>query len=36
MYRLLRHSIMYRLATGPREEQKVFTLEALPAAPEPS
>jgi len=30
---LLGHSITYRIATGPREGQKVFTLQTLPAAP---
>lgn len=33
--RLLGHSITYRIATGPREGQKVFTLKTLPADPEP-
>jgi hypothetical protein len=32
---LLGHSITYRVATGPREGQKVFTLQTLPADPEP-
>ena len=31
---LLGHSITYRIATGPREGQKVFTLQTLPAEPE--
>jgi ribosomal protein S27E len=31
---LLGASITYRVATGPREGQKVFTLQTLPAAPE--
>jgi hypothetical protein len=31
---LLGHSITCRIATGPREGQKVFTLQTLPAAPE--
>jgi hypothetical protein len=31
---LLGASITYRIATGPREGQKVFTLQTLPAAPE--
>ena len=31
---LLGHSITYRIATGPREGQKVFTLKTLPAEPE--
>jgi len=30
---LLGHSITYRIATGPREGQKVFTLQTLPAEP---
>lgn len=29
----LGHSITYRIATGPREGQKVFTLKTLPADP---
>lgn len=33
---LLGHSITYRIATGPREGQKVFTLQTLPADPEAS
>jgi len=33
---LLGHSITYRIATGPREGQKVFTLQTLPAEPEAS
>ena len=33
---LLGHSITYRIATGPGEGQKVFTLQPLPAAPEQS
>jgi hypothetical protein len=32
--RLLGASITYRIATGPREGQKVFTLQTLPAEPE--
>jgi hypothetical protein len=31
---LLGASITYRIATGPREGQKVFTLQTLPASPE--
>jgi hypothetical protein len=31
MHGLLGHSITYRIATGPREGQKVFTLQTLPA-----
>jgi hypothetical protein len=31
---LLGHSITYRIATGPREGQKVFTLQTLPAEPD--
>jgi hypothetical protein len=31
---LLGHSITYRIATGPREGQKVFTLATLPADPD--
>lgn len=31
---LLGHSIKHRIATGPREGQKVFTLQTLPADPE--
>jgi hypothetical protein len=31
---LLGHSITYRIATGPREGQKVFTLQTIPASPE--
>src|SRR5690606_12947667 len=31
---LLGASITYRIATGPREGQKVFTLQTLPAEPE--
>jgi hypothetical protein len=31
---LLGNSITYRIATGPREGQKVFTLQTLPAEPE--
>ena len=31
---LLGHSITYRIATGPREGQMVFTLQTLPAEPE--
>ncbi|MGI8843407.1 MAG: transposase [Gemmatimonadaceae bacterium] len=31
---LLGHSITYRIATGPREGQKVFTLQTMPAEPE--
>ena len=31
---LLGHAITYRIATGPREGQKVFTLQTLPADPE--
>jgi hypothetical protein len=31
---LLRSSITYRIATGPREGQKVFTLQTIPAEPE--
>ena len=31
---LLGHSITYRIAVGPREGQKVFTLKTLPADPE--
>jgi hypothetical protein len=30
---LLGHSITYRIATGPREGQKVFTLQTIPASP---
>jgi hypothetical protein len=33
---LLGHSITYRIATGPREGHKVFTLQTLPADPERS
>ena len=33
---LLGSSITYRIATGPREGQKVFTLQTLPAEPEAS
>jgi hypothetical protein len=33
---LVGHSITYRIATGAREGQKVFTLQTLPADPEPS
>ena len=31
---LLGASITYRIATGPREGQKVFTLQTLPAEPD--
>jgi hypothetical protein len=31
---LLGASITYRIATGPREGQKLFTLQTLPAEPE--
>lgn len=31
---LLGHSITYRVATGPREGQKVFTLQTIRASPE--
>jgi hypothetical protein len=31
---LLGHSIIYRIATGPRERQKVFTLQTVLAEPE--
>jgi hypothetical protein len=34
MHGLLGHSITYRIATGPREGQKVFTLQTLPAEPD--
>lgn len=34
MHGLLGSSITYRIATGPREGQKVFTLQTLPAEPE--
>jgi hypothetical protein len=33
---LLGHSITYRIATGAREGQKVFTLQTIPGAPEDS
>jgi hypothetical protein len=33
IHTLLGSSITYRIATGPREGQKVFTLQTLPAAP---
>ena len=33
---LVGHSIRYRIATGRREGQKVFTLQTLPAESEPS
>jgi Putative transposase len=33
LYTLLGHSITYRIATGPREGQKVFTLQTLRAQP---
>lgn len=32
---LLGYSMTYRVATGPREGQKVFTLQTIPAEPEP-
>ena len=32
---LLGASITYRIATGPREGQKLFTLQTLPARQEP-
>ncbi len=34
MHSLLGSSITYRIATGPREGQKVFTLQTLPAKPD--
>ena len=34
IHRLLGHSITYRIATGPREGQKLFTLQTRPAAPD--
>ncbi len=34
MHGLLGSSITYRIATGPREGQKVFTLQTLPAEPD--
>ena len=34
MHGLLGSSITYRIATGPREGQKVFTLQALPPEPD--
>ena len=34
VYALLGASITYRIATGPREVQKVFTLQTLSAEPE--
>jgi hypothetical protein len=33
---LIGHSITYRVATGPREGQKVFTLQTLPPDPDRS
>lgn len=35
IHALIGHSITYRIATGPREGQKVFTLQTLPPDPEP-
>jgi hypothetical protein len=35
MHDLLGHSITYRIATGPRQGQKVFTLKTLPPGDEP-
>ncbi len=34
IHALLGSSIIYRIATGPREGQKVFTLQTLPAEPD--
>ncbi|MBA3564840.1 MAG: transposase, partial [Gammaproteobacteria bacterium] len=36
IHALIGHSITYRIATGPREGQKVFTLKTLPADPDRS
>jgi hypothetical protein len=36
IHALIGHSITYRIATGPREGQKVFTLQTLPPDPERS
>lgn len=33
--RLLGHSIAYRIAVGPQQGRKVFTLQTLPACDEP-
>ena len=35
IHALIGHSITYRIATGPREGQKVFTQQTLPPDPEP-